>query len=205
MYLCEHHGQEVRMRATTALLIAAAVGCTAGCASKGQVATTAAAVEAVGADETVFVIGVAPARTRLAVSPGTVKDGKFHQDASAAAFQGNPERGFIVAKTTAAGKALAITGVHWVGPGELKLARPAFVACGGAVTMVFEAPTGKVVYLGDLEFDYADKKLSVKHMNDLAFARRFVEQNYPALKGRLEAQKFKVLPAAAECGATRRG
>ncbi len=194
----------VRMRATTALLIAAALGGTAGCTSTGQVDTTAAAVEAVGADETVFVIGVAPARARLAVSPGTVKDGKFHQDASAAGFQGNPERGFIVAKTPA-GKALAITGVHWVGPGELKLARPAFVACGGAVTMVFEAPTGKVVYLGDLEFDYAEKKLSVKHQNDLAFARRFVEQNYPALKGRLEAQKFKVLPAAAECGATRRG
>lgn len=197
------------MKITTRLLIAAALGCTtgftAGCTtgptSVGQVDTSAAAV---GADETVFVIGVAPARTRLAVSPGTVKDGKFHQDASAAGFHGNPERGFIVGKT-AAGKALAITGVHWVGPGELKLARPAFVACGGAVTMVFEAPTGKVVYLGDLEFDYAEKKLSVKHQHDLAFARRFVEQNYPGLKDRLEAQKFLVLPAAAECGATRRG
>lgn len=197
------------MKITTPLLIAAAWGCTAGftagCSSGpssvGQVDASAAAV---GAGETVFVIGVAPARTRIAVSPGTVKDGKFHQDASAAGFQGNPERGFIVGKTEA-GKALAITGVQWIGPGEIKLARPSFTACGGAVTMVFEAPTGKVVYLGDLEFDYAEKKLSVRHQHDLAFARRFVAQNYPGLKDRLEAQKFLVLPAVADCGATRRG
>lgn len=172
------------MKTLAFLALAAALG---GCGSVGR------SDSAPTADQTVFVIGMSP-EVRLVFAPGRVKDGGFHRGAmSVAAFNGKPENGYIVGRAKA-GEPLGLVTLHWP---DRMINAPAFTACGGKPTLVFDTPKDSVLYLGDLEYD--PKTNGITYRADMRRAQDFIDTHYPALKGRLAPHGFKVLPTSDNC------
>lgn len=148
--------------------------------------------------ESVFVIGVAPENYRISVFPGSIKDGRFHQNQirSAAVF-GAPENGFVVGKASV-GDTLAVTNIRVVKDKSDVLGAD-FTACNDAKTMVFNIPGGKVLYLGNVEYKFGNKQLTVKYRQDLDSAKKFINENYPNLRGRLQSWDYQLLQTNASC------
>jgi hypothetical protein len=61
--------------------------------------------------------------------------------------------------------------------------------CGDSMT-IFEVPPGKVVYLGDINLVRVTNGFVPKFPYNFEAAQRFVDANYPALKGLLVPAKF---------------
>jgi hypothetical protein len=172
------------MKSVPVFVLAAAL---CGCGSVGRSDGVPAA------DQTVFVIGMSP-EVRLVFAPGQVKDGAFLRGPlSVAVFNGKPENGYIVGRAKA-GELLGLVTLNWP---DRMINAPAFTACGGKATLVFDTPKDSVVYLGDLEYD--SKTNAITYRADMRRAREFVDAHFPALKGRLAPHGFKVLPTADGC------
>jgi hypothetical protein len=151
--------------------------------------------------ESIFILGVAPDNARISAFPGSVKNGTFHQNQfRPAAVYGAAENGYVVGKASA-GDTLAITNVRVV-KDKSSLLGADFVPCRGAKTMAFDIPGGKVLYLGNLEYDFAGQQLTVRYSQDLDAARRYVDEHYPRLRGRLEPWNYELLPTNAQCTQT---
>jgi hypothetical protein len=178
------------------LVLLVAVFLLFGCGSTGRVDRAIASVDP---EETVFVIGVKPAQANITVVAGFLKNGAFRQDPSAGeAFVGHPDHGFIIGKAPA-GALLAIERVRWVEPGSMALGRNVYIACGmGIQTMVFASPKGKVVYVADLEIE-PGTTTSITRRRNFEQARKYFDEHYPALKGRLEQQDSEIVPVARSC------
>ena len=168
------------------------------CTSFGQLDANAPAPSD---SESVFVLGVSPDNYRVSIFPGSVSDGSFSSSLiRTAVVYGAAKQGFVVGKASA-GDVLAITNVRVVSDSSSILGAN-FKPCGGAKTMVFEVPKGKVVYLGSVEYKFEGKQLLVQYRNDIEGARRHIDQNFPALKGKLETVDFKLLPKSGSCDST---
>jgi hypothetical protein len=159
---------------------------------------------ALSENESVVILGVSPPRYRVMIFPGSIKDhdGNFYKSVfKNAVFVGPPEDGFVVAKVST-GDTLALTDVTAVNDKNIATGR--FEACGGIRTIVFNAPSrgGKVLYLGDVHYEMADKKLSVKYTSHLDAAKRYIKSNYPALGDRVEQWNYKIHPVGELCSQT---
>jgi len=151
--------------------------------------------------ESIFVLGVAPDNHRVMIFPGSTDTGFFAQNQwLPAAFYGGAEGGFIVGKAKA-GSTLAITDVRVTESGKSILGLD-FVPCDGAKTLVFDAPAGKVTYLGSVQYGVTDKGLQIDYWNDLEAARAYLSGAYPALSARLEQGGYKLLPVMQPCTST---
>jgi hypothetical protein len=151
--------------------------------------------------ESVFILGVAPENYRISAFPGSVKDGRFHQNPlRPAAVFGAPEDGYVVGKA-AAGDTLAITFIRRVKDKDSILGAD-FAPCAENKTMTFAIPGGKVLYLGNIEYEFAGKALNVRYSQDVAAAKKYVDEHYPRLRGRLEPWKYDLLPTDAPCTRT---
>jgi hypothetical protein len=142
-------------------LLPVAVAVLCGCESIGRQERDTAAPDA---DATVYVFGVRPAQARIWMISGNItQDGRFSEDGSGiAAFMSNPVDQFIVGRA-AAGKSLGVLYVKWVEPGERLpgFKSTLFLGCrDGTRTLVFDTPGGKVIYLGDLDFDAPSRQIS---------------------------------------------
>ena len=156
---------------------------------------------AIPADESVFILGVSPVRYRVVIASGSIKahDGWFYRHPSASAvFMGAPDGGFVVARVRA-GDVLALTSVTAVD--DKNVATRRFEACGGIRSIVFNAPSsgGKVLYLGDVDYQMAGDKLSPRYTSNIDAAKRYMDSNYPAFKGRMEQWSYKVHPVGELC------
>jgi len=150
-------------------------------------------------DESIFVIGVTPSNYRLFVMQGSVEDGRFRANGVPAIVGGAPRDGYIVGKA-AAGRVLAITEVRRVNEGSGGIAADLRV-CGGATTMVFAVPKGKIVYIGSAAFQQTGRSIDVTYSRDLEAARQFVRRNFPKLDGAVEAHPYGLMPTWQPCGA----
>jgi len=166
-----------------------------GCISTGR---PSAKLSAPTEKQSVYVLGVVPSTNRLTVFPGNTSDGKFNRSKLLPAnFYGNPQGGFIVGKAKA-GQTLAVIMVR-VTANENDILGWDFKPCGNLKTLVFEAPAGKVVYLGSIQYIVNGGDLDIKYSNDLEQARRYLANAYPALESHLEQGSFELLPTSQSC------
>lgn len=187
----------VRVAALSTSVLIAATALLGGCTSMGRLD---ADTKAPSNRESVFVFGVTPDNHRIYVFPGHVEKGMFFQNQfRPAAVFGAAKNGYVVGKA-AAGDVLAITSVRVVREATDTLGED-FTPCGAAKTIVFEAPRGGVIYLGNLEYQFAGTELTVRYGQDFQAARNYIDANYPALKGQLLQATFQLLPVATGCSA----
>lgn len=185
------------MKRTTILIILLMLA-TSACTSIGRLEKDASLNSQ---NESVIVLGVSPANYRVSIFPGTREAGVFYQNIlRPAVVYGAAEDGFIVTKA-AADETLAITNIRLVANKE-SVYGPDFAPCDGKMTMVFDVPAGKVLYLGSIEYEFAGKSLLIKYGQDIDTARKYVDANYPKLSGRLEPWPFEILPTTLKCNTT---
>jgi hypothetical protein len=177
------------------VILVLAVASTA-CTSVGRVEQGAAL--APSANQTIFIIGVKPDNYRVSVFSGSVNEGVFRQNQLLpATFYGASEGGYVVGKTGSTG-ALAITNVRVVSS-EKSILGMDFAPCGDAKTVVFSLPKGRVVYLGNLAYDFSGNGLRIFESTDLEAARQHLRTGYPQLADSLEQGRYEVLPTSASC------
>jgi hypothetical protein len=174
----------------TAALLALVTVC-ASCATVTRVAKDTSAPK----DDSIFVIGSSPEHFRVWVSPAQFveKDGAVtvrHDVPGIPVLVANPENGFIVGRV-GGDATLAISGVRMVRANETF--GQGYTACGGGTTMVFTAPKGQVIYVGHVRFTAQGKELFAGYEEDFASARRYVDANYPNLRGRLVRHTYKLV------------
>jgi hypothetical protein len=178
----------IRAVAGLAVLSILCVGCT----SVGQLDVAASPPDK---DQAFFLIGVEPVDARIIVFEGEVEDGWFSANPLAnGTFYGNPVDGFAFGKTRA-GDTLAITKVQIIAPDSAFFAST-LEPCGGAKTIVFTAPAGKVIYVGSVEYvqDSPGRLVPLFH-SDIRAARAFLDKHYPQLSAQLEQGSYQLMPA----------
>lgn len=135
-------------------------------------------------------MGVRPSY-RVAIVGGEIVGGEI-KEGGIAVVNTFPEKGYIVVKVRSA-----------TAPDEYHIPQVLpegiggggdYSACDGDSVPTFSAPPGKVVYVGDINMNIASGRLKFGYRNDFDAASRFLEANYPKLKGRLEPQKLAMLP-----------
>lgn len=150
------------------------------------------------ANESVFVLGVAPGNYAVTLAPGKVENGVFKAGAPVAALSRAPQDGYIVAKV-ASGQALALTRTTRLAKDGAPASAP-FGACGGAKTMVFAAQGGKVVYLADVGYEsMKDGGVDVRFDRNLEKARQYLAANYPDLAKLVAQGGYTFIPTDATC------
>jgi hypothetical protein len=181
------------------LLIFALPTLLVGCTSMGKLDSKA---RVASNKESYFVFGVGPEDHRVFVFPGEMVGGRFFQNTwSPAAYYGSAENGFVVGKA-AANSVLAVSSVRIV-KGKNSILGSDFSACDDAKTLVFDAPAGKVVYLGNLNYEFeSEKSLRVTYKDDIEGARAFLTSHHPLLAEGLEPGRFGFLPTATPCTST---
>lgn len=151
----------------------------------------------------IIVLGVAPENYRVSVFPGSVKDGVFRQNPwLPATVYGAGDDGYLVGEASA-GDTLAITFVRVVKDKDAIFQGTNFTPCYGALTMTFSIPGGKVLYLGNVHYQFVGDRLQVQYSQDIDAAREYMDRKYPNLRGRLEQWKYQLLPTTAVCGGAR--
>jgi len=74
--------------------------------------------------------------------------------------------------------------------------------CGGAESLTFKAPGGKVIYVGDVRYSQVGTSLGAKYKQDFEAAKKFIDSNFPGLRNRLEPWTYKVMPSSDSCTQT---
>lgn len=156
-------------------------------------------------DEVLYVMGVSPENHRIQIMDGEVEYGLFKPNklAMRARLYSAPSDGYVVWKATQS-EALAVSMVIVVKEKDDILGQ-SFRPCGEQRTMVFRAPAGNVVYVGDVAYQFRGKGLAVRYNNDLKAAQAFIERNYPQLKEHVTQGKFELLPTSNPCVAASSG
>lgn len=179
-----------------AIFISAVAMLLGACTSLGVVDKTAA-LDAT--QHSIFVLGVAPDNYKISVFPGSVRNGVFRQNPwLPATVYGSGEDGYLVGEASA-GDTLAITMIRVLKDKNSIFGTTFFVPCNGKKTMTFSIPGGKVLYLGNVSYEFAGTFLKVKYSQDIDSARKYMDKNYPNLRGRLESWKYQLLPTTASC------
>lgn len=144
--------------------------------------------------DAIVMLGVRPDHYRIQIFPGSVEEGVWLEDLMGYAdFYGAADDGYVVARVES-DTALAIHRLDDTRPPSGKRTEAAF-ACSGTRVVVFTIPKGKVLYLSDFEFGPPGERFKFRETADLARAMQWLDQKYPALRGRLEQGTFEVLPA----------
>lgn len=125
----------------------------------------------------ILIMGVSPAH-HVQINVGTnVSSTLWQRDASAPLADLAPEGGFIV---------IDLDATTWDTEYGITLVAPldsdyVYWACPRKRTITFELPANKASYVGDVHFEFEPDAISAKLTFNTARARKFVEQNYPAL------------------------
>ena len=168
-----------------------------GCTSVGHLDS---GVKVKSGKEGFFVLGMNPVDVRVAIFPGWIKDGIFHQNPLLrASYMGAADDGYIVGKA-AVGATLAITAVTIVrNKGDIYGSD--FFACGDAKTLTFTVHEG-VNYITDVDFLYSKKKLDIELKGNISEARNYLSAHYANLETDLTQESYTILPTSAQCGGT---
>ena len=156
-----------------------------GCAVPHQLDPSAQNADLSGS--TIIVMGVSAPR-QLQVSGGTVEPtGEWNSgDSTFAAANAKSVAGYIVVKlaATSANQSYALTGIL-----DTFVFGNQFHACNGGQTMTFDAPAGKVIFVGDLVLDESSLgRGKFRITTDSERARAYLRERYPALADRMIAK-----------------
>jgi len=147
--------------------------------------------------ESYIVLGIQPEYTQVSLFRGRVSDGVFHQNVLLpASFVGQPEDRFIVSRSSAR-DVLAITYVVMF-TNKSDAFQPVLVPCEGAKTAVISVPAGKVIYVGDVRYQYSARGVVPEFSNDLDAAKAYMTTHYPKLAEKLEQGQFDLMPAVGQ-------
>lgn len=151
-----------------------------------------ASTEIARSEKEVIVIFWAKNVNRVAMIRGVSSDGEFKPNREGFAANIRPENGYVVTQLpeTTGDVIYAITQF------QIKAGGESYGDCGWKQALTFEGRGGKVIYLGDLDFQAVGKQVSFQHSNNIENARLFVDSNYPKLRGQVEYAEPKVLPHA---------
>lgn len=153
-------------------------------------------------NESIFILGISPSLYRISVFPGELVENKFKQNSfSPAAVHGIPENGFLIGKA-AEGEVLAIMNIGALNTKDDVLFVPQFRPCEGARAMTFTVPGGKVIYVGNVEYQRDGSRLRPIYSQDLESATKYIDANYPNLRGKVELWKYELIPALGSCTQT---
>jgi hypothetical protein len=173
------------------LLPAIAFSLLSGCVTTSNLATGNGSAS-VDMSESVVIIGVTP-RYRVALVKGTPHGDSWSRDHSSVATTNTyPDDGYIVVKIPARSG----TGSYGVGqilPEGIGGFAPQYVPCTGHTLVTFEAPAGKVTYVGDIQFSINGQTARYQYSHNLEQARRFLSSKYPALAAKVEGQDARLL------------
>src|SRR5438309_1943745 len=111
-------------------------------------------------DESFVVLGVNDEHYHVVILRGSIDEhGAFvRSEMSLGALGGSPKDGYVVGRVNA-GDVVAITGVSYHNDPKSLLSNGGFRACGGVKTMVFKVPSGKVAYLGNVNYRMVGNQL----------------------------------------------
>jgi hypothetical protein len=147
-------------------------------------------------DDTYFVVGVQPETAAVSFFRGSIEGGTFRQNPLLPAnFRGTPEDGYVVSRTHG-GETLAITYIAVPNKGFPPMLL--FVPCRDSRTLVFNAPGGKVIYLGDVSYYGAGGRLEASIGWNFEGAKAFMASHYPKLADKLEPQRPQFLHAVGQ-------
>lgn len=138
-------------------------------------------------DDAIVVLGVSP-RYRVHIFKGERLGDKWNRDQIMTTLNVFPEDGYIVAKLPAR------TGASNYGVGGILpegIGGRLFIPCQGRRTLTFDAPGGKVVYVGDIKFVEAGSKVHYEASLDFEAARAHLKSRYPLLADRLVSGGFE--------------
>jgi hypothetical protein len=139
-------------------------------------------------NSSVIVLGVHP-RYRVQVFEGDNDGDKWLRNPMMTTLNVHPEDGYIVAKVRprSGGKNYGVGGILPEGIGG-----DLFFPCAGRKTVTFEAPEGKVVYVGNINYERNGKGVSFEVSSDISAARAHLQQKYPLLAEKLVNGGFSV-------------
>jgi hypothetical protein len=143
--------------------------------------------------ETILVLGVAP-RYRVHVFKGERVEQKWNRNSVTVALNTFPEDGYIVAKLPAR------VGAENYGIGGILpdgLGGQLFAPCRGQKTMTFTAPSGKVVYVGDIALVNDGSKVRYETSSNFDAARAHLKARFPLLADKLTDGGFEGLELVA--------
>ena len=137
--------------------------------------------------DSIIVLGVSP-RYRVHIFDGERAGEKWNRNQVMTTLNVYPENGYIVAKVSPRSGSLnyGIGGILPEGIGG-KL----FIPCMGRKTITFDAPGGKVIYVGNITFVHSDATVRYEASSDFDAARAHLRSYYPALADRLIDQGFE--------------
>ncbi len=164
----------------------------AGCQSLGHIEKS----QSIKPDESIFVFGASPEQYFYNVIPVELKP-KGYRTVRIAALYGRPEGGYLVGKGVA-GEHLALSTVKATKDKE-SIAGPRYTPCGGKRGLVFRAEPGKVLYITHATYSFEGNLLVPRFHDDFESARRYIDENFPNLRGKLERGPYELIPALAEC------
>jgi hypothetical protein len=155
-------------------------------------------------DEAVVVLGVNP-DFKVSFKNGTTEDSGWSIDNySLSATSNFPTNGYVVVKVPSRTKAET----YGLAQVQVKGSIVGYLPCRGNLVITFEAPPGRVSYIGDMfyekissEYDPSiTKKIKYTYSSNPDKAKRFLTENYPQLAPRMEVQEGKELPVIkSEC------
>ena len=149
-------------------------------------------------EESIVVIGITPGYG-INLMPGRLDGVWFRQSGwRNSPIAGVPTDGYVVGKAPA-GDLLAITTVYRVDREGRIIVGSSVGACGPGGTVVFEVPKGKVLYIGDFKYQLVPKGVAVQYAGDFDAAKKYVDERYPKLAGRLERWRYQLHPTGAVC------
>jgi hypothetical protein len=150
---------------------------------------------AIDPSEGYFVMGITPPNVEVSVWSGRVENGRFIQIGKLhrPGYANIPLDGYMVGETHG-DEANAIWFIQFKTADNALYTGKAFVPCHETRTFVFEAPPGKVIYMGDAAFDPGQSGAFSAKGYDFAKAQAYMRGHFPKLADRLEAGHFKLLP-----------
>jgi hypothetical protein len=168
-----------------------------GCSAIGDIQPSDAAP---GAEHAVFVMGVEPPGVMVGVMPGEIeKDFRFRPSAWGGGSMMMTERGYVVLRMPA-DRDVGINIVHVKRSPDAALGVN-YEPCGEARTPVIRTGPGKVLYAGHVSYRVVGNgRLEVNYRERFELAQSYIDEHFPALKGKLEKAKVEMLGTTTSCG-----
>ena len=146
--------------------------------------------------EAIVVLGVSPSNTKITLHEAIVDNG-FVREKSAfeKGIGGKPLNGYVplVVKSDTVYKMSNI--ILYVGDKIGGVYR----ACDGARTLSFKAEPGTVTYIADINFASIDGKFKTGNRKNFSAARKYIEENYPNLRGKIVDGKYEMVTPTEKC------
>jgi hypothetical protein len=169
----------------------------AGCVSYSNLKGDTAADP--NSQDAIVVMGLQP-RYRVAIARGSINAEGRVRVGGMATLNVFPEDGYVVGRVPAASSPDEYH-LQLILPQGIGAFVPAYFPCGDERVLTFEAPPGKVLYVGDVEFSTVPGKLELRYRVDIDGAKIYVKEHYPRLVDRLEPAAVKFVPIVhLDCG-----